>query len=97
MSLANSRPMMARRTADRLGDSDGLGRRGVNVPSPRPMMLGEAQMLQVDAGDARHQRVAMQPRPGLSLEVIEAEFFLELLVGLLTDPARFDRTGERAA
>lgn len=56
-------------------------------------MLGEAQVLQVGAGDARHQRVAMQPRPGPSLEVIEAEFFLELLVGLLADPARFVRTG----
>src|SRR4249920_2633306 len=33
------------------------------------------------------------PRP--PLEVVEAEFFLELLVSLLADPARLDRRGQR--
>jgi len=60
-------------------------------------MLGEAQVLQVGTGDARHQRVSMQPGPGPSLEVIAAEVFLELLVGLLADPARLDRAGQGAA
>jgi len=96
-SLANSRPMMACRTADRLGDGGGPGRRVVIFPPPRPTMLGEAQVLQVGAGDARHQRVSVQPGPGASLEVIEAEFFLELPVGLLADPARLDRACQGAA
>jgi len=34
----------------------------------------------------------MQARPGTTLEVVEAEFFLELLMRLLTDPARLDRS-----
>ena len=32
--------------------------------------------------------------PGSSLEVVEPEFFLQLLVSLLTDPARLDGAGE---
>lgn len=51
-------------------------------------------MLQVGAGDARHQRVPVQAGPGAALEVIEAKFLLELLVGLLADPARLDRAGQ---
>ena len=41
-----------------------------------------------------HQRVAMKALPGSAFEVVEAEFFLELLMGLLADPARLDRRGE---
>ena len=37
----------------------------------------------------------MQTMPGSAFEVVEAEFFLELLVGLLADPSRLDRGGER--
>ena len=37
----------------------------------------------------------MDAMPGPSLEVIEAEFFLELLVSLLANPARLDRCGQR--
>jgi hypothetical protein len=57
--------------------------------------LGEAAALQVGVCDHRHERVAVQAMPGSALEVIEAEFFLELLVGLLADPSRLDRGGER--
>ena len=32
----------------------------------------------------------MQPRPGAALEVVEAEFLLHLLMGLLAHPARLD-------
>jgi hypothetical protein len=60
-------------------------------------MFGEAEVLQVGAGNARHQRVSMQPDPGPSLEVIVAELFLELLVGLLADQAPLDRAGQRAS
>ncbi|WP_246733504.1 hypothetical protein [Methylobacterium sp. BTF04] len=89
--------MIACRTAGRLGDGGGPGRRVVIFSLPRPTMLGEAQVLQVGAGDACHHRVSMQPGPGPSLEVIEAEFFLELLVGLFADPARLDRACQRTA
>ena len=87
---------MACRTAGRLGDGGGPGRREVIFSPPRPTMFGEAEMLQVGAGDAHHQRVSMQPRQGAPLEVVEAEFVLELLVGLLADPARLDRVGQGA-
>jgi len=79
--------MMACRTAGRLGDGGGPERRVVIFPPLRPTMFGEAQMLQVGAGDACHQRVSMEPGPGASLEMVEAEFFLELLVGLLSPSA----------
>src|SRR5271170_6775022 len=37
----------------------------------------------------------MEAMPGAAFEVIEAQFSLELLVGLLADPSRLDRGGER--
>ena len=41
----------------------------------------------------------MQALPGSSFEVIEAEFFLQLLVSLLANPSRFDggRQGARGS
>src|ERR1700733_11674976 len=56
---------------------------------------GAAAALQVGVGDHRHERVAMQAMPGSAFEVVEAKFFLELLVGLLADPSGLDRGGER--
>src|SRR5579872_5858814 len=38
----------------------------------------------------------MEAVPGATLEVVEAEFLLELLVGLLAGPTRFDRGGQNA-
>jgi hypothetical protein len=38
----------------------------------------------------------MQAMPRSSLEVIEPEFFLQLLVRLLTDPARLNGSGDTA-
>ena len=35
----------------------------------------------------------MEALPGSSLEVIEPEFLLQLLMGLFANPARFDRGG----
>jgi len=46
------------------------------------MVLGEPQVLEIGAGDARHQRVPVQPGPGAALEVVEAEF----LFGSFRDP-----------
>ena len=54
----------------------------------------EALILQETECDQRHQRMPMQPPPRAALEVIEPELFLELLVGLLANPTRFDRRGQ---
>ena len=48
----------------------------------------EPAILEERVGDHRHECMTMQPRP--SLEVIEAEFFLQLLVDLLANPSRLD-------
>ena len=60
-----------------------------------PARCGEATMLEKGVGDHGHQRMAMKSSPRATFEVIEAEFFLELLVSLLTDPARLDGAGQR--
>jgi hypothetical protein len=64
--------------------------------SIRPVGPSRAQVLQVGAGDARHQRVPVQASPGAALEVVKAQFLLELLVALLAHPALLDRTGQGA-
>jgi hypothetical protein len=60
-----------------------------------PARLGETATLQVGIGDHCHQGVTMKAMPGAALEMIEAEFFLELLVRLFANPTRLDRGGER--
>ena len=60
-----------------------------------PSRCFEAAGLEEGVGNHRHQRVSVQSGPGSTFEVIEAEFFLELLMRLLTDPSGFDRGGER--
>ena len=73
-------------TARRIAGSVGLGGPWQILFSPaRP---GEAAALQVGVGDHRHERVAVQATPGPASEVVEDEFFLELLLGLLADPSR---------
>ena len=52
-------------------------------------------MLEEGVGDHCHQGVPVKPLPGASLEVIKPMLFLELLMGLLTDPSRPDGAGER--
>jgi hypothetical protein len=47
-------------------------------------------MLEESVSDHRHQRMTMQAMPGSSLEVIETEFFFQLLVSLLANPSRLD-------
>src|SRR5918994_6595807 len=47
-------------------------------------------MLEEGVGDHRHQRMTVQALPGSSLEVIETEFFFQLLVSLLANPPRLD-------
>lgn len=69
--------------------------RGGHFSRPRPTVLGEAQVLQKGVGDAAHQRVPMQPRPGTALEVPQAQLALELLMRLLAHPARLDGSCQR--
>ena len=47
-------------------------------------------MLQECVGNHRHQGMPMQALPGASLEVIEAQFLLHLLMRLFANPAGFD-------
>ena len=42
-------------------------------------------MLEEGVGDHRHERVPVKALPGSALEVIEAQFFFHLLVGLFAD------------
>ena len=81
------------RTARRIAAVSAWAARGGILFSPA--RFSEAAALQVGVGDHRHERVAVQATPGSAFEVVEAEFFLELLVGLLADPSRLDRGGER--
>ena len=53
-------------------------------------------MLEEGVGDHRHERVTVKTLPGSSLEVIEAEFLFELLMGLFADPSRLDGGGQGA-
>ena len=47
-------------------------------------------MLKKGGSDHRHERMTVKALPGSSLEVIEAEFFFQLLVSLLANPSRLD-------
>src|ERR1700693_3966361 len=78
---------MARRTAGKVGCGGPL------ILSP-PLRVCEAAVLKESVGDHCHEGVTVNPLPGSSFEVIEAEFFLQLLVGLLADPARLDGAGQ---
>ena len=55
----------------------------------------ETTGLKKGASNHRHQGVSMQADPGSAFEMIEAKFFLELLMRLFTNPSGFDRGGER--
>ena len=47
-----------------------------------------AAMLEECVCNHRHQRMTMKAVPRPSLEVVEAEFLLQLLMSLLADPSR---------
>ena len=80
--------------AGRVGCGGGPGAAG-SLFSP-PAGLLEPQVLEDGEGDQRHQRVPMQARPGAALEGVEAKLLLQLLMGLLADPARLDQGRELA-
>jgi len=58
-----------------------------------PPRLCETTVLEECVGDHGHEGMTMQALPGSSLEVIEPEFFFQLLMGLFANPSRFDRGG----
>ena len=84
--------MMARR----ISGSDGCGGGPLRPTLFPPPRRRQAPVLQIGKGDAAHQRVSVQPRPGAPFEMAEAKFLLELLMALLTDPARLDRRHQGA-
>ena len=49
----------------------------------RGFIFAEALLLKEGEADEGHQGVVVEATPGATLEVIETEFFFELLVGLL--------------
>ena len=53
-------------------------------------------MLEEGVRDHRHERMAVKALPGSSLEVIETEFFLQLLVSLFANPSRLDGSRQGA-
>ena len=55
-----------------------------------PLCCCEAAMLEEGVRDHRHERMTMKALPRSSLEVIETEFFFQLLVSLFADPSRLD-------
>ena len=61
-----------------------------------PPHFCETAMLEEGVSDHRHESVTVKAFPGSSLEVVEAQFFFQLLMGLLADPSRLDR-GSQAA
>ena len=61
-----------------------------------PPRFFEAAMLEEGVGDHGHEHVTMKTLPRSALEVIEAKFFLQLLVRLLTDPSRLDGSCQSA-
>src|SRR5256886_14383140 len=61
-----------------------------------PPHFCEPAMLEECISDHGHERMTMKTMPRPSLEVVEAELLLQLLMGLLTDPSRLD-CGSQAA
>ena len=58
-----------------------------------PSGLAEPAGLEECAGDHCHERVSVQASPRAGFEVIEARFFLELLMRLFADPTGLDGAG----
>src|SRR6187200_444992 len=75
---------MARRTAGKLGCGGGP------LILFFPSYCCEAAILEECVCDHRHERMTVKALPGSPLEVIETEFFFQLLVSLLANPSRLD-------
>src|SRR3954453_16609497 len=76
---------MRRRMAGRLGRGGGPPWRQSAPFSP------ESQVLQEGEGKLAQEHVVVQAAPAPTLEVVQPQLFLELLMQLLAYPARLDR------
>ena len=59
-----------------------------------PSGFVEAAGLEERVGDHCHERVSVQASPRAAFEVIEAKFFLKLLMRLFADPTGLDGAGK---
>src|SRR5215207_1390980 len=80
--------------ARRISGSEGCGGGPLGFTFFPPTRSLQAPVLQIGKSHAGHQRMPMQTGPGPALEVAKAEFLLELLMDLLTGPARLDGGGQ---
>ena len=53
-------------------------------------------MLEESVSNHGHERVAVEALPGSPLEVVETQFFFQLLVSLLANPSRLDGSRQGA-
>src|SRR3954463_3384941 len=81
-------------TARRISGSEGCGGGPLGASFFSPTRSFQAPVLQIAKRDAGHQRMPMQAGPGSALEVAKSEFLFELLMDLLTGPARLDGGGQ---
>ena len=77
---------MRRRMAGRLGPGGGPGSGGVSA-----LFSPEAEVLEEGEGELAQEHVVVQAAPAPTLEVVQPQLFLELLMQLLAYPARLDR------
>lgn len=61
-----------------------------------PTCCFEPAILEEGVCDHFHERMTMQTLPGSALEVIETEFFFQLLVSLLANPTCLDGSRQAA-
>src|SRR3954453_16998524 len=80
---------MRRRMAGRLGPGGGPGSGGVSA-----LFSPEAEVLEEGEGELAQEHVVVQAAPAPTLEVVQPQLFLELLMQLLAYPARLDRDGQ---
>ena len=73
---------ICRRIAGKLGSGGGPA-----LVAPARFFPPEPQMLQEREGELTQQRMMVQATPGAALKMVEAEFFLHLLVHLLAEPS----------
>ena len=81
-------------TARRISGSEGCGGGPLGSSFSPPTRSLQAPVLQIGKSNAGHQRMPMQTGPGPALEVAKTEFLFELLMDLLTGPARLDGGGQ---
>src|SRR3954464_42193 len=77
---------MWRRMAGRLGPGGGPGSGGASA-----LFSPETEVLEEGEGELAQEHVVVQAAPAPTLEMVQPQLLLELLVHLLADPARLDQ------